>query len=293
MAEQAKAAEFKRRGELQSTGYQGSTFTKDRMAIGPCDHVDPALVAVFTDAVQLLYAAVSAARTLPKASDPKRNAMRQILVASAAVAATEAEALVTLCSFDLCAPARIHARALGDIARRFLLLPNHPDVALKMFESLEASRKELLRKIPEDHPARKAMEPLFADADSDTMQKIEHRAYEGDDQNAGILMGPYESKMLSKWNHADIVALADAGDRLLAAGERVRTTLVLDSDADLVLHRGLGKVLAILFVMVELFAVNIREQVDELVQRHAVFVERFRSEGEALKKRMAAATSQR
>ncbi len=261
------------------------------MAIGPCDHVDRVLISVFTDAVQLLYAAVSAARTLSKADDPKWNAIRQLLVASAAVAATEAEAQISLCSFDLCAPARIHARALGDIARRFLLLPKHPDIALKIFESLEASRKELLSKIPQDHPARKAMEPLFADADSDTMQKIESRAYDGDDQSAGILMGPYESKMLSKWNHADIVALADAGDRLLAAGEGVRTALAVDSDADLVLHRGLGKVLAILFVMVELFGVGIREKLDELIQRHAVFVERFRSESAVLKKRIADATS--
>jgi len=288
--ESANTSEVKRRGELKSTGYTGSTLTRDRMAIGPCEHVDKALVAVFVEAIQLLYAAVSAARTLPPTDDPERNAIRQILVASAAIAATEAEALVTLCSFDLCAPARIHARALGDIARRGLLLPSHPDIALKMFESLEASRKELVRKIPKDHPARKAMEPLFDGAGSETMQKIEQGAYDGDDQSAGIFMGPYESNALSKWNHADIVALADAGDRLLGAGERVRSTLAVDSDADLVLHRGLGKVLALLHVMVELFGVQIRERLDELIARHATFVDRFKAETEALKLRMAQAT---
>ena len=219
----------------------------------------------------MLYAAVSAARTLPPANDSERNAVQQILVASAAIAATEAEALISLSSVDLCAPARIHARSLGDIERRFSLLPKHRDIALKMFESLEASRKELVKKIPEGHPARAAMEPLFADASSKTMQKIEQNAYDDDDQSAGVFMGAYESKALSKWNHADIVALADAGDRLLAASERVRTWLAVDRDADLVLHRGLGKVLSILFVMTELFGVQIRPRVDALVERHASF----------------------
>jgi hypothetical protein len=279
---------FKRRGPLQSTGYEGSTFTKDRMAIGPCEHVDRSLVGLFGEATQALYAAVSAARTLKNPTDSERNALQQILVASAAIAATEAEAMVSLCSFALCAPAHIHARALGDIARRFLLLPKHPDVALKMYNSLEASRRELLRKVPEGHAARVAMEPFFDSADEVTMERIERRAYDGDDQSEGIFMSQYEARTLSKWNHADIIALADAGDRLLAAGERVRTSLVVDPDADLVIHRALGKVLAILYAMIALFGIQMKDRLDEFIRRHASFVERFREESEALKSRAAA-----
>lgn len=282
---------LKRRGPLKSTGYEGSSLAKGHIAVGPCDHVDPTLVRAYVEALQVLYAAVAAARTLPEAVDPKRNAIRQIIVASAAIAATEAEAQVTLCSFDLCAPARIHARALGDIARRCLLLPRHPDLALKMFESLEASRNELVMKIPEGHPARKAMEAVLDDAGVATMEKLERGAYDEDDQTGGVFMGPFESKSLSKWNHADIVALADAGARLLAAGEAVRETLVVDSDADLGLHRGLGKVLAILHVMKTLFGVQIGDKIDELIARHATFVERFKSETEMLKRRMAEAVA--
>jgi hypothetical protein len=33
---------------------------------------------------------------------------------------------------------------------------------------------------------------------------------------------------MSKWNHADITALADAGDRLLAAGANVQAALQFD-----------------------------------------------------------------
>jgi hypothetical protein len=273
-------------GLLKSTGYSGSTFTKDRMAIGPCDHVDTKLIAVFVDAVQRLYAAVAAARTLPENPGPERNALQQLLVASAAIAATEGEAIITLCSFGLCAPARIHGRALGDIARRCLLLPDRPDVALQMYASIEASRKELLKKVPEDHPARKALEPRFAEVDSKTMEQIAHRAYDEDDQDEGMFMGPYEAKMLSKWNHADIIALADAGTRLLAADERVRTTLVIDYDADLMIHRALGKVLAILHVMIEMFGVNLRTELNGLIERHAEFVPRFQAETAALEARL-------
>lgn len=255
------------------------------MAIGPCEHVDQSLVQLFAEAIQALYAAVSAARTLKKPPDVELYALQEILVASAAIAATEAEAVISLCSVDLCAPARIHARALGDIARRFLLLPNHPKIALQMYESLEASRKELLRKVPADHPARAALEPFFAAADDVTMEKIERRAYEGDDQSEGVFMSTYEARMLSKWNHADIVALADAGDRLLTGDERVRTTLVVDPDADLMIHRALGNVLAILHAMIQLFGVSMHEQVDGLLRRHAAFTDRFRAENNALRAR--------
>jgi hypothetical protein len=156
-----------------------------------------------------------------------------------------------------------------------------------MYNSLEASRKELVAAVPKDHPVRKALDPHFADADSLTMEKIERGAYDGDDQSGGVIRSRLEAKALSKWNHADIVALADAGDRLRAAGERVRTTLVVDSDADLLLHRALGNVLAILHAMRVLFAVDIREALDRLIERHAAFVERFRAETEAYKERVA------
>jgi hypothetical protein len=56
--ESPTGSDVKRRGELKSTGYAGSTLTTDRMAIGPCEHVDKALIAVFVEAIQLLYAAV-------------------------------------------------------------------------------------------------------------------------------------------------------------------------------------------------------------------------------------------
>jgi hypothetical protein len=280
-------AELKRRGPLQSTGYKGSTFTEDRMAIGPCEHVNAELIHVFQEAVALLWAAVSAARTLPNPEDPKQNALQQILVASCAIAASEAEALITLCSVDLCAPARIHARALGGIAQRLLLLPKHPDVALEMYSSLEASRKELVKKVPANHPARKLLEAFFAETGSATMEKIERSAYDKDELDDSVFFSSYESKALSKWNHADIVALADTGDRLLAAGTRVRTAVVVDPEADLMIHRAQGNVLAILYAMETFFRVEIHDRLDELMRRHAQFVDRFRAANEAMRERLA------
>jgi hypothetical protein len=52
-----------------------------------------------------------------------------------------------------------------------------------------------------------------------------------------LATGDYGGRYFSKWNHADIIALVEAGSRLLSAGDEVRTTLVVDDIADFTIYR--------------------------------------------------------
>jgi hypothetical protein len=46
-----------------------------------------------------------------------------------------------------------------------------------MAESLEASRKEIVSKVPESHPVRAIMARLYEAVAGKTMESIEHSAY--------------------------------------------------------------------------------------------------------------------
>ncbi len=206
-----------RRLRLQATGKTGcTTFVHGRIALGPCQNVDVSLVQLLARMAQSLYACAAALRTTARPSENARDALLQLLTASTAVAATEAETAATLLSFDLCVTARVHVRALGDLVRRFMLLANHRETAQRMFDASEASRLQLFRAAPEDHPARAAIEAAF-EGDAKTMEQLERHAYEGDDQSALVFMSEFERRYFSKWSHADIIALIEAGQRLLSA----------------------------------------------------------------------------
>jgi hypothetical protein len=250
------------------------------MAIGPCEHVDAPLVQLVGQMAQSLYACAGALRTLISPADEERHALREILTASVAIAATEAEALVSLCSIDLCAPARIHARSLGDLARRFLLLPGHRDIAKQMYDAGDASRREMFRNAPADHPARVAIEATFQ-GDPVTMEILERRAYEADDQSSAVFMDRFEARYLSKWNHADIIALCEAGNRLLAAGDDVQRALGVDSSADFMLYRAGFYAYAILFTVKELYRAKIQEDLDDFLARLSSYKPRFDADAAA------------
>lgn len=229
---------------------------------------------------QVLYASAGAMRTVQPSDGDERRALREILTASIAVAATEAETLATLCSLDLCTTARIHARSLGDLARRFALLPKHRDVAKRMYDASDASRRQLFATAPVDHPARLAIDAAF-EGDATTMEQIERHAYDTDDQSAALFMTAFEARYWSKWNHADIIALVEAGQRLLGAGDNVRDTLVVDAGADFMLYRAGQAALSILFAVKLLYGVEIQDRLDDFTARLNAFKGRFDAEADA------------
>jgi hypothetical protein len=276
------ARAFIPRGPLKATGYKGPPDVKGKMALGLCETVDAELVGVFAELTQVMYAVASAARTIKDAPDPQRHALEQILVASLAIAATEAETAVTLYSFDLAAPAAVHVRSLGDIARRFQLLPAHRDVALQMYGALTSSRAELAKKIPSTHPVREAFTDILETAQGQrTMEAIEHDAYASVD-TSHVFISPLERRLYSKWNHADIIALADAGQRLLAADEDLRTALNGTPDTSTTMLRACEFVFAILYTAQALLGVK-GPPLDALLQRYAAIAERAHAQGNAQK----------
>ncbi|MGZ5260347.1 MAG: hypothetical protein ACXWC0_22230, partial [Burkholderiales bacterium] len=212
-----------------------------------------------------LYACAAALRTAQRPPDDPMFALHEILTASVAIAATEAEALASLCSIDLCAPARINARALGELAKRVVLL--EPDLAKRMYDAADASRRQLFRTAPTGHWARGAIEAAFENFDETTMEKLERGAY-ARATSIRQLMDAFESRYYSKWNHADIIALAEAGERLLKAGEQVRTTIAVDPHADFLLYRASGWVRAILITVEALFGTNLGDRLDDFKRRH-------------------------
>lgn len=266
---------------LQATGYAGSTAVTGRIALGPCENVDASLVQLLARMAQSLYACAGALRTIERPNENARNALLQLLTASTAIAASEAETAATLYSLDLCATARVHVRALGDLVRRFILLTEHREIAQRMFDASDASRLQLFRSAPQDHQARAAVEASFS-GDATTMEQLERQAYDGDDQSALVFMSGFERRYFSKWNHADIVALVEAGQRLLSARDDVRHKLVIDDIADFTVYRACIFAVGILHSIKILYGVII-DQLDELSGQVNSFKPRFDAEAEALR----------
>ncbi len=265
----------------------GPHAIKGKVAIGPCAHVDAGMVALLSDAMKVLYGSVGAARGLPATTDPEKAAMREVVIATACLAATEAEALVTLTSLDLIGPARIHARALGDDARRVNIFYRRPDIASKVYASLDATRKQLAQKVEAGHEFRELADQFFADITGETMEQIERKlqADFGADDSLDHIMTPYERARWSKWAHGDVTAMAEAVTRLRAAGDDLRTAINVEDDATLVLHRAVGFVLTVVIVFIAL-GVDAQKDFNALLKRSGEYREKFKLQLEETKKRV-------
>lgn len=80
---------------LNATGYSGPTGVTGRVALGPCEHVPADLVDLLARMAQVLYACSGALRSLNRPAENGRHALLQLLSASTAIAATEAETAAT------------------------------------------------------------------------------------------------------------------------------------------------------------------------------------------------------
>ena len=238
-----------RRGPLKATGYEGDTLVNVQIPVGPFRPVDLEAMSLMREAIAILYAAVGAGRTLKRSGDKEGIAFRDILVSSAAIGATEADAFFLLASFGMLMSSHVHARSLGQIATRCRVLWKRKDVALQMAESLEASRKEVVNKVPDSHPVRRLMARLYEAVTGKTMETIERAAYTKAERSQNFAQDTLEVKVMSKWNHADITALADAGDRLLGAGANVQVALNYDPTFERTFHRVFSHIVSIIIAL--------------------------------------------
>jgi hypothetical protein len=169
-----------------------------------------------------LYCAVGSAQAMPRQDDPERNAVHQMVVASAALAASEAESYLTLVSAGLESPAFVHLRSLAETVRRLVICRRDPALALRLYGTAEAEWLRLVApmKIPNVPPPAKGQE---------NMREVERSAEFGkakaDVQAAYHVLSDTEWKMWSKRTHGDIYALVDVSQKLAARGDDVRAAI--------------------------------------------------------------------
>jgi len=272
--------------ESKPADSQGPFPTIVRLPVGPCAHVDPEIVKLLADATAVLYGAIEAARHLPDPKDEAKTKWRKILIATAALGASEAESAMALASVDLLSTTRIHVRALGDDARRANVLFRNVDIAVSLYDSLDATRKHLGSKITAGHEVRLMVDEFFKDIDGQRMEKIEQSLaakFAADDEAAHI-MTPYERALWSKWAHGDVIAMAEVVSRLNVTAADLRTAINVDDDGDLALHRAVGFALTILIALIGM-GIDAQSDVVALGKRLADYREKVRPRFEAGRRR--------
>jgi hypothetical protein len=169
-----------------------------------------------------LYSAVGSAQAMPRPGDPERNAVHQMVVASAAFAASEAESYLTLVTAGLEAPASVHLRALAETVRRLVICRGDPALALRLYETAEV--EWLQRMAPLNLPNVPAP-PKGKKTMRDVERTAEFSKAKADVQAAYHVLDDVEWAMWSKRTHGDIYALVDVSQKLSARGTDVRAAI--------------------------------------------------------------------
>ena len=169
-----------------------------------------------------LYCAVGSAQAMPRQDDPERNAVHQMVVASAALAASEAESYLTLVSAGLESSAAVHLRSLAETVRRLVICRRDPALALRLYGTAEAEWLRLVApvKIPNVPPPTNGQETM-----RDVERTAEFRKAKADVQAAYHVLDDMEWTMWSKRTHGDIYALVDVSQKLTARGDDVRAAI--------------------------------------------------------------------
>jgi hypothetical protein len=160
-----------------------------------------------------LYCAVGSAQPMQRPDDAERNAVHQMVVSSAALAASEAESYLTLISAALEAPASVHLRSLAETVRRLVICREYPALALELYQTALPVWLQLVA------PLKLPNVPQPAAGDKD-MRQVEatpqFQAAKVDVQTRYHVLDETEWKMWSKRTHGDIYALVDVSKKLSA-----------------------------------------------------------------------------
>lgn len=261
------------RGELLATNPNATNRVAVNIpACGPIrDDTIGQVLKLLADLTAELYGSVAAARTAQRKGADVDYRLETIL-SSCGIAATEAEAVFALGSGRLFRTAQIHIRALGEIARRCIVLFSEPGFAKALFDSLQHSRKSLVEKVPAGHPVREFTLRFLPKQKAPTMRTLESDAKAlFKKHDAAETVSAYELEAWSKWQHGDIVALADAADEIRESGENLQAALNGSNNRDplALIHRACRFVIHLLFVL-SWFGVK-DQKLDDYVQRFASF----------------------
>lgn len=166
-----------------------------------------------------LYSAVGSAQEMPRQVDPARNAVHQMVIASAALAASEAESYLVLASLGLESAAFVHLRSLAETVRRLVICRRDPNLALRLYQTAEAEWLRLVStmKIPGVPAPVKGQQTM-----RDLERTVDFTRAKDEVQAAFHVLDDIEWTMWSKRTHGDIYALVDVSQKLAVRGTDVR-----------------------------------------------------------------------
>jgi hypothetical protein len=233
---------------------------------------------LLASALVMLYSLVGSAQELEVAEDEQRHAVHQIMLASAALAASEADAFLTLASVGLEAPALVHLRGLGETVRRLALAQERPDLALKLYQSAAPFWKKY---------AAAAGIVILDDVAGPEMRKLEQTT-EFQEARAEIaskwhILNEAEWSSWSKPSHGDICAMLVVADALRNRGEDIRAAVNYvrprGRAVDIFLTRAVGFCLLGIAKLIEEFSGDdARAAAEKLAESYEALLERDESE---------------
>jgi len=216
-----------------------------------------------------LYCAVGSAQRMPRPDDAERNAVHQMVVSSAALAASEAESYLTLISTALEAPASVHLRSLAETVRRLVICREYPALALELYRT---ALPEWLRLVA---PLNLPNVPQPAAGDKN-MRQVEDtpqfQAAKADIQARYHILDSDEWRMRSKRTHGDIYALVDVSNKLSGRDGDVSSAINRELPADKFVNghlmRAIGLAIFALHNIVQEFQIDADAVVADFVNRY-------------------------
>ena len=212
---------------------------------------------LLADIIAALYSAVGSAQKAAIPQDETCRAVHQLVVANAALAASEADANLTLISAGLESSSQIHLRALGEMTRRIVLCREYPDLALQLYKTAAPAWSKLATRlgvidVPEFDKSERDMQalentPAFRNAQADVIKRFN-------------LLGENEQTMFSKRSHGDIYALVQVSNNLRSRDANIHRAINKElpegTAANVLLNRATGFALAALLHVAAEFGIS-------------------------------------
>ncbi len=207
---------------------------------------DQRLAEVFGQCITALLSAIRYARAQPTSTDPQECALQQLTIATGAIAAAEAEAVLTLVTAGVSSAARIHLRALGECDLRLRAYRADTAFALRVYRSLVASQREAARHL-DDVQVQGKLDELFQRASETATDRRLTGALLNDAQQEAAILEKHEWHGWSKWSHAEIIALGEVANRIAQRPDwPIQRAITDDGKWLFCLSRGMSFLLAIL-----------------------------------------------
>jgi hypothetical protein len=236
---------------------------------------------LLAESFTLLYSAVGSAQRAPRSkNDPELDGVHQMIVASAALTASEAESFLTLSSVGLEASAAVHLRSISETVRRLVTCRDNHTLALQLYRTALPTWLKALEPlhrpgVPAPTPGQKTMqdverEPAFQAAK--TAAQAQHH-----------VLADIEWSANSKRTHGDIIALIDVSQKLSRRDGDVRFAINHELPVGVLVNarlmRAIGLTLFATKNLAEEFGIDMYARLAGLVTRFDAMQERDRQTG--------------